>query len=774
MSFRYHAKRNLLLTAALSIVVIASFLNTLPARAATQTLGGNPTESTLTVTVEDSGKMNVTRYVGGAWQNQIYVSGLKGAGKGSALLINGTHYTMGYFDKVGTAATVGSNTKVGNTITTVQTAGGTQIVQTTTYIPGNTYYSLQWEITNTSGASLSDLRLFHGEDTFLQDGDQGAGWWAPSITSIGVRKVINSIEQRMSLQGITTPYAHESDLFSTVYVNGSNDALSNAIDQRPTTDNGYALEWRQASLANGATWTINALESFTSSAAGLLMVIAPISTTCAVGVACDLTYTIVNTSGGSISTPLRISSNQSWGETIVSPTSPASIAPSGSINVVVRVTPPVGTSSGTLGQLTLTVNDGTTDISDIATIISALGPPAAPSITSPSARSHTNTTPTISGTAEANSSVEVTDGGTIICSVTADSLGAWSCGLTTFSGGSHTISVTAANVHGTGTASTRTFTVDTAVPAAPTISSPVAGSRTNTTPSVSGTTDANVTVTVTEGGTTRCTTTSDDSGNWSCTTSALTGGSHTLSVTAVNTLGTSAASTRSFTVDTAVPATPSVSSPVSNAVTNYTPTFSGTADVGSIVTVSEGGTTLCTTTTDANGNWTCTPSTALSGGSHTVDVIATNGFGSTTPTTRSFTVEVPADLEVTQTSSTISLSQLTLTITVRNKGPNAVTGAVLSDTFPTAATGKTWTWTCAGTACPAASGTGNLSATNVTLGSLSLNGTVVLTVTGTLANWSHWSNTASVAVPTGATDSVTSNNSSTIGRYMILLPIIHK
>ena len=771
MSSRHHVRRNLLLTAALIIMVIASFLNTLPARAATQTLGGVATEGTFTITVLDTGKMNVTRYVGGAWQNQIYISSLNGSSKGSALRINGTPYKLGYYS--GTQATAVSNTKVGNTITTVQTAGGTQIVQTTTYIPGTTYYSLQWEITNTSGASLSDLRLFHGEDTYLQGLDEGAGWWAPSTTSIGVRKVISGIEQRMSLQGLTTPYAHESDYFLTVFSNGSNGALSNVVDPVGTIDNGYALEWRQASLANGATWTINALESFTSGASGALMVIAPIATTCAVGVACDLIYTVVNSGGTDVSTPLTLTSNQSWGETIVSPTSPASILAGASISVAVRVTPPAGTGSGTLGQLTLTVNDGTTNSSDIATIISALGPPAAPSITSPSTSSHTNTTPTISGTAEANSSVVVTDGGTIICSVTADALGAWSCGLTTFSGGSHTISVTAANVRGTGTASTRTFTVDTAVPAVLTITNPVAGSRTNTTPSVSGTTDANVTVTVTEGGTTRCTTTSDGSGNWSCTTSALTGGNRTLSVTATNSFGTTSPVTRAIIADTAVPATPSVSSPVANAVTNNTPTFSGTADPNLTVTVSEGGVILCTTTADANGDWTCTPSTALSGGSHTVDVIATNGFGSTTPTTRSFTIEAPADLEVTQTSSTIGLSQLTLTITVRNKGPNAVTGAVLSDTFPTAATGKTWTWTCAGTACPAASGTGNLSATNATLGTLSLNETVVFTVTGTLANWTHWSNTASVAMPTGATDSVTSNNSLTIGRYRILLPIIH-
>ena len=130
------------------------------------------------------------------------------------------------------------------------------------------------------------------------------------------------------------------------------------------------------------------------------------------------------------------------------------------------------------------------------------------------------------------------------------------------------------------------------------------------------------------------------------------------------------------------------------------------------------------------------------------------------------------DLEVTQTASTVNLSQLTLAITVRNKGPNPVTGAVLSDTFPTSIAGKVWTWTCVGTACPAASGTGNLSATNATLGALAVNETAVFTVTGEIADWSHWSNTASVLMPSGITDGVNTNDSLTAGRYQILMPLV--
>ena len=273
---------------------------------------------------------------------------------------------MGYYN--GIPVTSVSNTTVGNTITTVMTAGSTRITQITSYIPGNTYYRLNWQITNTGGTSLSDIRFFHGEDTFLQGGDNGAGWWEPNNKIIGVRKVVSGLEQRMSLQGITTPYGHESADFGIVANDAATGALTNVVDPLDTTDNGYALEWRQATLAAGATWTISAMEKFTSGASGALMVIAPVATDCAVGVACNLTYTINNTGLSSVTSPLTLSSAQSWDQAIISPSSPVTLAAGASVNVVVRLTVSNGTATGTQGQFTLTGNDGTAASSDIALV----------------------------------------------------------------------------------------------------------------------------------------------------------------------------------------------------------------------------------------------------------------------------------------------------------------------------------------------------------------------------------------------------------------------
>jgi uncharacterized repeat protein (TIGR01451 family)/uncharacterized protein (TIGR03382 family) len=123
---------------------------------------------------------------------------------------------------------------------------------------------------------------------------------------------------------------------------------------------------------------------------------------------------------------------------------------------------------------------------------------------------------------------------------------------------------------------------------------------------------------------------------------------------------------------------------------------------------------------------------------------------------------MPADLTITKTNGTTSStpgSTVTYTITVTNNGPNAVGGATVTDLLPAALTGASWT--CApAAACGTASGTGNISAAPVTLGS---GGTATFTVTATVAPSATGTltNTATVAVPVGYTDPATGNNSAT-------------
>jgi uncharacterized repeat protein (TIGR01451 family) len=115
-------------------------------------------------------------------------------------------------------------------------------------------------------------------------------------------------------------------------------------------------------------------------------------------------------------------------------------------------------------------------------------------------------------------------------------------------------------------------------------------------------------------------------------------------------------------------------------------------------------------------------------------------------------------------------SQVTYTIVVANAGPDAINGALVNDTMPAALTGATWTCVASGgSSCGAASGSGNIANVAVSL----LNGgtatfTVVGTVSGSAAIGSQLSNTATVAVPAGATDPALGNNSATDSDTIVL------
>ena len=189
---------------------------------------------------------------------------------------------------------------------------------------------------------------------------------------------------------------------------------------------------------------------------------------------------------------------------------------------------------------------------------------------------------------------------------------------------------------------------DNAVPTAPVITTPADGSSTSdTTPEVSGSAEPDTTVTVTEGGNAVCTATTGTDGKWSCTpTDELAEGDHTFDAVATNANGDSPAAETTFTVDTTAPDAPTIDSPAKDAtVQTGTPEISGTAEKGSTVTVTEGGTTLCTTVADDNGDWSCTPTTALDNGLHNIEATATDAAGNVSdPATTDFTVDTePAD-----------------------------------------------------------------------------------------------------------------------------------
>src|SRR3954469_13453421 len=98
--------------------------------------------------------------------------------------------------------------------------------------------------------------------------------------------------------------------------------------------------------------------------------------------------------------------------------------------------------------------------------------PAAPTITAPPDNSAQNsTTVTLSGNAEAGSTVEVFEGATSRGTTTATAQGTWTRSIPGVGQGSHTYTATARDAAGnvSGNSNSRTITVDTTAPAAPVI-----------------------------------------------------------------------------------------------------------------------------------------------------------------------------------------------------------------------------------------------------------------------------------------------------------------
>jgi len=264
-------------------------------------------------------------------------------------------------------------------------------------------------------------------------------------------------------------------------------------------------------------------------------------------------------------------------------------------------------------------------------------PPAAPVVVAPANGSYVTTVrPPITGTAEANSTVTVYIDGVVAGTTTANASGAWSFTPTTdLSQGSHTAKATSRDAAGNVSvdSNTNTFTVDSVVPAAPVVVAPGNGSYVTTVrPPITGTAEANSTVTVYIDGVVAGTTTADASGAWSFTpTTDLSQGSHTAKATSRDAAGNVSvdSNTSTFTVDTVVPAAPVVVAPGNNSyVTTLTPTFTGTAEANSTVSVYIDGVFSGTTTADASGNWSYTPTTPLIGqDAHQVYATATDAAG---------------------------------------------------------------------------------------------------------------------------------------------------
>lgn len=380
----------------------------------------------------------------------------------------------------------------------------------------------------------------------------------------------------------------------------------------------------------------------------------------------------------------------------------ASALTPGSYSVRVRTTDGVSTPFEKVFSITAT--------DDVA--------PAAPSTPDLAAASDTGTsstddltnvtTPTFTGTAEANSTVELFRAGTLsLGTTTADGSGNWSLTLgTPLTAGIYSITAKATDAsNNTSTASSAlSITLDTTAPGLPlftAISNDTGASSTDQITSdptliLSGTAEANSVVAVTLVGVGPIgTANANGSGNWSFdyTATTLSAGDHIFRAIATDAAGNSSSVSADFlvTIDASAPSQvviSSISSDTGSSATDgitgdQTLTFSGTAEANATVTLNRTGVgVIGTATANGSGNWTFNyTGTTLPEGSYIFTAISSDSAGNVSTVSAAFPVTIdltapaaPVFTAISTDNGTSTTDQITSDATLILSGttePNA-------------------------------------------------------------------------------------------------------
>ena len=290
--------------------------------------------------------------------------------------------------------------------------------------------------------------------------------------------------------------------------------------------------------------------------------------------------------------------------------------------------------------LSVTATDVASNISgrSAATTITVpdITPPAKPAL--PAIRSVDSALPTLTGTTEANATILIHDGDTVIGTVTASGTGAWSWTPSEpLSEGLHSLTMVAQDTANNTSPMSDTLIImvsDTIPPTTP--AAPMADSNTSANPTLTGMSEVNATIQVLIDGSVAKILSTDGAGVWAWTvTPTLDQGIHLVTVIATDGSGNVSAASAATTItvpDTTAPAIPAVVAIVDE--TSGTPTLSGTAEALATVLIRDGVNPVGTTTVNADGRWSWTVTPALSEGLHLLTVVAqdaANNFSDSSP-----------------------------------------------------------------------------------------------------------------------------------------------
>ena len=324
----------------------------------------------------------------------------------------------------------------------------------------------------------------------------------------------------------------------------------------------------------------------------------------------------------------------------------------GGVELCSTVVPPSGmwacTSSALLpGSVTVTARatdraDNPSGVSPSRSFTIDTQVPVAPIISTPTTNAAVAPMPMLTGTAEPFAVVNVFEGMALVCSVTANAAGAWSCS-TVLGTGPHTVVARQTDQAGNASVDSppRTFTVDGLPNVLLNTPTDVSGENVERY-LVTGVCSANAgQVSVSVGLITVMVPCAN--GNFAATIDvrAVPDGTMVTVRASQTTAAGTGSDTRVVRKDVTAPMGALISTPKTGTVTTMNaPPVTGTAEPGATVTVYVNGNRVGTTTANSMGEWTFIPPTPLADGTYVVTAAATDVSGNTGPQGMGVTVTI--------------------------------------------------------------------------------------------------------------------------------------
>jgi hypothetical protein len=336
-----------------------------PSLAATQCINQNA-PAPLEICVQDSGRPAVWVQQPNGRTRQYYGD----YSWGSVVWLNGNdtsqRYGTGYYTSgVVSVSNTLSGTGAANdpyVITTVVDLGATSSVRMTqrfSYVNGDRIMRKSWSLANNHAtATYSDVRFFHGGDTYFGGSDSARSWYDAANTMVYVNN--NDFTNSGYMGFFANPATPAAAYFGGHY--GTGNTAAHVTAQLPSTadsnyvDAGYYLQWNRASLAPGQTWNIEAYETW--SAPGPLQVLPPANAYVSAGDSVQKTFKVHNLSGSALNAALTAAATpDAWTTTLPDGASLALNAMEVK-NVAVNVDVSAVAAPGNTQDITLTATSG--------------------------------------------------------------------------------------------------------------------------------------------------------------------------------------------------------------------------------------------------------------------------------------------------------------------------------------------------------------------------------------------------------------------------------